>query len=72
MSALLIHWPGSAENLHQVLPQSQASASPPEAPTPNMTNKLIKENNRLREEFGRFKKDLDAQHKVELACQKKI
>ena len=25
-SALLSHWPGSAENLHQVLPQSQASA----------------------------------------------
>ena len=36
-----------------------------------MTNKLIEENNRLREEFDRFQKDLDAQHKVELACQKK-
>ena len=60
-SALLSHWPGSAENLHQVLPQSQASAPPPESPTPNMTNKLVEENNRLREEFDRFKKDLDAQ-----------
>ena len=36
-----------------------------------MTHKLVEENNRLREEFHRFKKDLDAQHKVELACQKK-
>ena len=36
-----------------------------------MTNKLVEENNRLREEFDRFKIDLDAQHKVELACQKK-
>ena len=36
-----------------------------------MTHKPIEENNRLREEFVRFNKDLDAQHKVELACQKK-
>ena len=37
-----------------------------------MTNKLlVEEYNRLREEFDRFKKDLDAQHKVELACQEK-
>ena len=70
-SALLSHWPGSAENLHQMLPQSQASAPLPESPTPNMTHKLVEENNRLGEEFDRFKKDLDAQHKVELASQKK-
>ena len=36
-----------------------------------MTHKPVEENNRLREEFDRFKKDLDAQHKVGLACQKK-
>ena len=54
-----------------MLPQSQASAPLPESTTPNMTDKLVEENNRLREEFDRFKKDLDAQHKVELACQKK-
>ena len=70
-SALLSHWPGSAENPPQVLPQSQASAPPPESPTPNMSHKLVEENNRLREEFDRFKRDLDAQHKIELACQKK-
>ena len=70
-SALLSHWPGSAENLPQVLPQSQASAPPPESPTPNMTDKLVQENNRLREELDRSKKDLDAQHKVELACKRK-
>ena len=34
-------------------------------------DKLIEENNRLREEYDRFKKGIDAQHKVELACQKK-
>ena len=70
-SALLSHWSGSAEDLHQVLPQSQASAPPPESPTPNMSHKLVEENNKLREEFDRFKKDLDAQHNVELVCQKK-
>ena len=70
-SALLSHWPGSAENLHQMLSQSQASAPLLEPPTPNMTHTLVEENNRLREEFNRFKKDLDAQHKVELVCQKK-
>ena len=70
-SVLLSHWPGSAENIHQVLPQSQASATPPESSTPNMSHKLIEENNRLKEEFDRFKKDVDAQHKLELACQKK-
>ena len=70
-SALLTPWLGSAENLHQVSPQSQASAPPSESPTPDMTHKLVGENNRLREEFDRFKKDLDAQHKVELTCQKK-
>ena len=62
-SALLNHWPGSAENLPQVLPQSQASALLPESPTPKMTNKLVEENNILREEFDRFKKDLNVQHK---------
>ena len=70
-SALLSHWPGSAENPPQVLPQSQASAPPSESPTPNMSHKLVEENNRLREEFDRFKRDLDAQHKIELASQKK-
>ena len=70
-SALLSHWPGSAENPPQVLSQSQASAPPPESPTPNMSHKLVEENNRLREEFDRFKRDLDPQHKIELACQKK-
>ena len=70
-SALLSHWPGCAENLHQVLPQSQASVLLPESLIPNMTNKLVEESNRLREEFHRFQKDLDAQHKVELPCQKK-
>ena len=70
-SALLSHRPGSAENPQQVLPQSQASAPPPESPTPNMSHKLVEENNRLREEFDRFKRDLDAQHNIELACQKK-
>ena len=69
-SALLSHWPGSAENPPQVLPQSQASAPPSESPSPNMSHKLVEENNRLREEFDRFKRDLDAQHKIELACQK--
>ena len=54
-----------------MLPQSQASAPPPESPTPKMTHKLVEENNRQREEFDRFKKDLDAQHKEELACHKK-
>ena len=54
-----------------MLPQSQASAPPPESPTPNMSHKLVEENNRLREEFDRFKRDLDAQYKIELACQKK-
>ena len=68
---MLSHWPGSAENPPQVLPQSQASAPPPELPTPNMSHKLVEENTRLREEFDRFKRDLDAQHKIELACQKK-
>ena len=70
-SALLSHWPGSTENLHLVLPQSQAPAPPPESPTHHMTNKLVEESNRLREEFDRFKKDLDVYHKVDLACQKK-
>ena len=70
-SALLSHWPGSAENPHQVLPQSQASAPPPETPTPKMNHKLVEEGDRLREEFDRLKKDLDAQYKVKLACQKK-
>ena len=70
-SALLSHWPGSAENPPQVFPQSQASAPPPKSPTHNMSHKLVEENNRLREEFDRFKRDLDAQHKIELACQKK-
>ena len=70
-SALLSHWPGSAENPPQVLPQSQASAPLSESPTPNMSHKLVEENNRLREEFDRFKRDLEAQHKIELACQKK-
>ena len=69
--ALLSHWPGSAENPPQVLPQSQASAPPSESPSPNINHKLVEENNRLREEFDRFKRDLDAQHKIELACQKK-
>ena len=54
-----------------MFPQSQASAPLPESPNPNISNKLVEENNRLREEFDTFKKDLDAQHKVELACQKK-
>ena len=36
-----------------------------------MTHKLSEENNRLKEEFDRFKKDLDAQDKAEVACQKK-
>ena len=36
-----------------------------------MTHKPIEENNGLREEVDRFKKDLDAHHKIELACQKK-
>ena len=67
-SALLSHGPGSVENPQQVLPQSQASAPPPESPNPN---KLVQENNRLREEFDRFKRDLAAQHKIELACLKK-
>ena len=52
-------------------PQSQASAAPSESPTPDMTHKLIEENNGLKVEFYIFKKDLDAQHKVELACQEK-
>ena len=52
-------------------PQTLVSASPSESPTPDITHKLIEENNRLREEFDRFKKDLGAQCKVELACQKK-
>ena len=64
-SALLSHWPGSDENPHQVLPQSQASAAPPESPTPNMSHEIVEDNNRLREEYDSFKKDLDAQHKVE-------
>ena len=55
-SALLSHGTDSAENLHQVSPQSQSSAPPSESPTPDMTHKLIGENNRLREEFDRFKK----------------
>ena len=36
-----------------------------------MTHKLIEDNNKLQEEFDRFKKVLDARHKVELGCQKK-
>ena len=60
-SALVSHGPGNAK---------KASAPPSESLTPDMTHKLIQENNRLREEFDRLKKDLDAQHKEELACQK--
>ena len=72
-SALLSHGPGSAENPQQVLPQQQASAPPPESTTPNnMSHKLVEENIRLRKKCDRFKKDLDGQHKIDLACQKKL
>ena len=70
-SGVLSHWPGISENLHQVSPQSQASAPPSESPTPDMTHKIIEKNNKLRGKLYIFKKDLDALHKVELACQKK-
>ena len=69
-SALLSHWPGSAENPHQVLPQSLASAPPPESPTPNMSNNRVEENNRLREEFVWFKEDLDVYSRVSLSEEK--